>query len=314
MIAFEASETIARHIANQVKGGRVLIYDNQTFNALQMYEAYAATISTLEIGFEMGGNNKSVTPLPDAQTIISTLAMVRSSTEYAPQTVDPNLNIVIAQLAHNLPSSVIFPKFLLFGTDDLSAPDPTNVQDKNCADIALTVPAQLACLIRVRQESQNNSNFTNMDKLFQSFLGGLMGVSSTAKTPKDPAAPDTANQPTSPQNTNQNQAPTTLPLTLIIQGRRLKTQLIDSKGSNRARLLVIEATATGGSYRLLHNFWVEVFWRTPTPAFNGGASITYFLIDPANSEIVQSEVLSYMYKYSKFKKLLAAPNPANSWP
>jgi hypothetical protein len=313
VMAYEASDKIAAHIADQVKGMKLIIYDTQTFAALQSYDAYAVTVSSLEAAFTFGSDNKSIAGLPDAQTIISSLAMVRSSTEYATQPVDINLDALIAQVAHNLPaSSTVVPKFILLERADLESPANSDIPDHDCADIDLNIPSQLACLIRVRAESQSNPYFTNTDKLFQTFLGSLFGSSSVAKSPAPtaPAAPATTDGVT-----NQNQSPSPAPALLpsIIVGRRLRAQLNPSDDNKRARLLVLETTAAGGSYRLLHNFWVEVFWRTPTPAFNGGATVTYLLIDPFTSTVEKSEVLSYVFKYSKFKKMASAPNPIDSW-
>jgi hypothetical protein len=314
VMAYEASDKIAAHIADQVKGMKLIIYDAQSFAALQSYDAYAVTVSTLEAAFTFGSDNKSIAGLPDAQTIISTLAMVRSSTEYTTQPVDINLDALIAQVAHNLPaSSTVVPKFLLLEHADLDSPANSDIPDHDCADIDLNIPSQLACLIRVRAESQNNPNFTATDKLFQTFLGSLIGSSGVAKSPAPavPAAPATTDGVTN-QNQNPSPAPPAL-LPSIIAGRRLRAQLNPSNDNKRARLLVLETTAAGGSYRLLHNFWVEVFWRTPTPAFNGGATVTYLLIDPFTSTVEKSEVLSYVFKYSKFKKMAPAPNPIDSW-
>ena len=312
VMAYEASDKIAAHIAEQVKGMKLIIYDAQTFAALQSYDAYAVTVSTLEAAFTFGSDVKSVAGLPDAQTIISTLAMVRSSTEYATQPVDINLDALIAQVAHNLPSSTtLVPKFLLLENADLDSPANSDIPDHDCADIDLNIPSQLACLIRVRAESQGNPNFTATDKLFQTFLGSLLGNSSVAKSPAAAPAATTTTDGVTNQNQNPSPAPALLPS--IIVGRRLRAQLNPSDDNKRARLLVLETTAAGGSYRLLHNFWVEVFWRTPTPAFNGGATVTYLLIDPFTSTVEKSEVLSYIFKYSKFKKMASAPNPIDSW-
>lgn len=313
VMAYEASDKIAAHIAGQVKGMKLIIYDAQTFAALQSYDAYAVTVSTLEAAFSFGSDNKSTEVLPDAQTIISMLAMVRSSTEYATQPVDINLDALIAQVAHNLPAtSTVVPKFLLLERADLDSPANSDVPDHDCADIDLNIPSQLACLIRVRGESQSNPNFTATDKLFQTFLGSLIGSSGVAKNP----GPAAANPPATTDgvtNQTQNSSPAPALLPALIVGRRLRAQLNPSDDNKRARLLVLETTAAGGSYRLLHNFWVEVFWRTPTPAFNGGATITYLLIDPLTSTVEKSEVLSYVFKYSKLKKMTSAPNPIDSW-
>jgi hypothetical protein len=81
-----------------------------------------------------------------------------------------------------------------------------------------------------------------------------------------------------------------------------------------AQLLVLEATIAGGSSRIRHNFWVEVFYTTPTPSFNGGAVVTYLLIDPDSSYVTKSEVLRYMYNYGKFKNLKPVEKGGNFCP
>ncbi len=322
IISYEASDEIATHIAQNVKGRRLVIYDAQAFAALQSYEAYAAIISTLETAFKLGTTQQKSTgivPLDAAQTVVSTLASLRSSTEYGAGSVDPNLDVLTAQVINKLstPQSVFVPKFLLLANDDLDSPAEGDIEDHDCADLDLGVPNQLACLMKVRDENRQNQNFTDTDKLFQTFLGTIIGASSTAKTPtlqaggpdnNNPAPNNNQNNPA--PNSNQNPGQANSPLALIIAGRRLKAQLIDP--TKPTKLLVLEATAAGGGYRILHNFWVEVFWRTPTPAFNGGATVTYFLIDPSTSTVEKAEVLSYMYKYSKFQKMESAPNPG-SW-
>lgn len=321
IIAYEASDKIAAHIANQLQNKKVIVYDIQTFAALQAYEAYSATVSTLEIAFQVGGlppDQKSLSPALDAaQTVISTLATLRSSTEYGIATVNPQTDVIVAQVAHKLAApSVIVPKFLLLSNADLDSPNLEEVEDHNCSDIDLGVPGQLACLAKVRENNRTNPNFTAIDKMFQTFLGTVIGNSSVAKSPQQSAADvsgSTNQMDTGNQSQNQNQSQATSVLPLIIQGRRLKTVLTKASTTTPVRLLVVEATEAGGSYRILHNFWVEVFWRTPTPAFNGGSIVTYFVIDPQTSMVEQSETLSYMYNFSKFKKMKSAPNPACSW-
>jgi hypothetical protein len=319
IIAYEASNTIAAHIGGQVQNTKVLIYDSQTFASLQAYESYAASVSALEIAFKVGDleeSEKATAPaLEAAQTVVSTLAALRSTTEYGNASVDFNTDALAAQVAHKLGpgSSIVAPKFLLLANGDLDSPAPDDVQDHDCADIDLGIPGQVACLLQVRENHRKNPNFTNVDKLFQAFLNTVVGNSSTAKGNSDPSTPQPGPaDSTAPANPNQNQSQASQVLPSLIQGRRLKAQLTTPSGSP-IRLLVLEATAAGGSYRILHNFWVELFWRTPTPAFNGGAIVTYFLIDPSNSTVEKSEVLSFVYKYSKFKEMQSAVNPGCLW-
>jgi hypothetical protein len=66
-----------------------------------------------------------------------------------------------------------------------------------------------------------------------------------------------------------------LSLLSINQGHLLKSQL-DANGHS----LLVEAKA-GGSSGVCHNFWVELFYTTPTRSFNARLIVTYYLIDPA---------------------------------
>jgi len=94
-------------------------------------------------------------------------------------------------------------------------------------------------------------------------------------------------------------------LSSIITGQRLQKLL-----SRDAKVLYVGFASAGGSYRVLHNLWLELFYRTPIPAFNGGAVVSYILFDPQNSTVENAHTLRYIYKYSKFKaqKMTTADN------
>jgi hypothetical protein len=64
--------------------------------------------------------------------------------------------------------------------------------------------------------------------------------------------------------------------------------------------LVLEATAAGGGQRIKHNFFVEMFYTTPTPTFTGGAVVSYLLINPGDSTVVSAKVFRFTYGYGKF--------------
>jgi len=295
MIAYEASDQIAAQIASHMSATKVLVYDSQTFTSLQAYEAYTSIVSTLESAMKMGtaGTMSFGAAATAAQTVVSTLSALRSSTEYATQPVNLDTDALTAQIIARLSgkTQVILPQILLLNTEDLKAFDASDVDDENCSSLDKTVPAQLACLLNVRDEMEPEPD-SLVDKVFQLFWTSIMGTSSTTTSkatdqgnaPADGAPPQTgAPTPNAPSN-----GPPSLMLQ-IVQGHRLKQQL-----TSGAHVLVIEATAAGGSYRIRHNFWVELFYTTPTPSFNGGAVVTYMLIDPATSVVEQSEVLRYM--------------------
>ncbi len=175
--------------------------------------------------------------------------------------------------------------------------------------------------------------FADLDKLFQVFFGQLMGSSvnltSSTSTPGatgggggaggaagsggargagsggggDGTAGGGGNKDkgggsSSPGSSDGNQPSTPVPLlSQIIQGHRLKAQFANDTNS---RVLILEATQAGGGSRIKHNFFVELFWTTPTPSFTGGAIVTYLLIDPAGSRVEKSGVLRFMVDYGRF--------------
>jgi hypothetical protein len=125
----------------------------QTFGALQTYEAYAATVTTLEMALKMG----AVQALDGgslASTVVSTLAALRSSTDYTTQPLDFSQDVLIAQVANHLVTDpathVIVPKMLLLNPTDLQPSG--EVDDENCSEIEKSVPEQMACLLNLRSE------------------------------------------------------------------------------------------------------------------------------------------------------------------
>jgi len=332
MVAYQASDTIAAHIASNVCGHKLVIYDAQTFASVQTYEAYSGALKLFADEFtSRTARALDAGALPQAlQTIVGTLSALKSSTDFQTQPVNLDQDALIAQVAHKVSelcaksevgSSVIIPKILLL--DDPKLNDDTKPFE-DCDSVKKTVPKQLYCVIHLRNEAMKGKDSDYLDKLFQTFLGNVLGVSAnstvkpakgasldqnpTTDQKKDNSGSPSETQPVqqSPQNTDQT--PTSPMLASIIQGHRILSEL---KSPATSRLLVLEATTAGGSYRIRHNFWVELFWTTPNPSFNGGAVVAYLLIDPATSSVEKSEVLRYMYKYGKFKKAIPVTNPSN---
>jgi hypothetical protein len=215
------------------------------------------------------------------------------------------------------------------------APSPANKSSFQDIDkifqsfFGALMSASVATSLNSGQPQQNANNNTG-------------GTTTGGTTTGNNNAPNQPSNNPSPNNNPSNQ-PNTVPiLSSIILGRRLETQLlagctgtaqnpqedagqagaatsgsaegqvtpvkVTKPASLNTRLLVLEPTEGGGSYRVFHNFWVELFWRTPKPSFNGGAIITYFLIEPCTSTVLKSEVLHYIFDFSKFKKA-----PKDTW-
>jgi hypothetical protein len=336
MLAYEASDKIAAHIADQVKGHTLYIYDSQTFANILAYETYSATVSSFEVNFRLFLKVKPKsafqTSAEGAQAVAATLAALRSTAEYAADTVNVQTDPVIAQLAHHLePGTVVVPKFLFVSADDLLAPDTTTLQEDKtgCADIKRTIPDQIGCLQLARTDaaaaasSDKNSQaaFADLDKLYQVFFGTLLGtslnVSSSSSTQAHAAdqGSDNESQPGASQgggsqsgaNPSANQPPAASPLAQLIQGHRLKAQFTADPAS---RVLVLEVTEAGGGSRVKHMFFTELFWGTPTPTFTGGSIVTYLLINPTTSRVEKAEVLRFTVDYGKFhgKKIEAPSN------
>jgi len=202
MLAYEASDRIAAHIADQVRGHKIYIYDSQTFAGIQSYEAYVATVSAFEMSFGLfaGGTKPESSFVTTAPVVQSLLTALRSTAEYAGETVNLQTDPVIAQVAHHLGGdNVIVPKFLLGPADDLQASSVMTLRATirssateiiaipPCADITRNVPDQIGCLLLVRNEAATRVNsvgtdsekaaFADVDKLFQVFFGTLMGTS-----------------------------------------------------------------------------------------------------------------------------------------
>lgn len=329
MLAYEASDKIATHIAERVKGHALYVYDGPTFAAMQEYDAYDATVGIFETSFSFFTlpGSSFVAIAPAVQQIASTVASLRSTAEYSAQAVDFQTDPIIAQIANHLTTkgtSVIVPKLLLLD-DDLASPPAAQVSATGCAQNSKTVPAQLECLLKVRNaalqvvtavdpttktvDPNKVAAFTQLDKLFQTFFGSLLGssvnLSADGKNqqgtdgdnlPGKAGAGKAAGADSSSQDSPSGSQAGTLPLlSHVIQGRRLRVRL-----GKDARVLVLEATAAGGGSRIKHNLWVELFWVTPTPTFTGGAIVTYLLLNPENSSVEGSEVLRFDVDYGKF--------------
>lgn len=337
MLAYEASDKIAGHIASNVCGHKLVIYDAQTFTSMQAYEAYSGALKVFADEFTRRAppptgqiQPKAVTP-EALQSIVGTITALKSSTDFQALPVNPDQDALIAQVANQVSAScskkesivtslVVLPKILLLDDSSLHDADDKDPYT-NCNSLRKTVPRQLSCVMYLRnqvvKDAKKDSDY--LDKIFQAFVGTVLGVStdSTVKPAKDTQqtrddAGDSANAGAGQQaskTTDQN--PTTPILASIIQGHRILSEL---KSSDGARLLVLEVSTAGGSYRVRHNFWVELFWTTPNPAFNGGAVVTYFLINPETSSIEKSEVLRYMFDYGKFKNLKKLEKGANFCP
>jgi len=275
------------------------------------------------------------------KTAVDILGALRSTTDLASQKTDPQENALFAQVAQALTTKeykVIIPKLILLeqpvkpeqqveNSGDKKEPPATSETPKksSCAAISNTVAQALSCLLgeRARAEAESKKNteklkppdqdasgmtnpiLTQTNNLLDQLLTSLIassGKSQAASTTKGKLAPDTTStQPAG--GGSQTSAPSLL--SSIISGHRLRTALDDD-----SKVLYVGFNAAGGSYRVLHNFWLELFYRTPTPAFNGGAVVSYILFNPENSTVEKAQTLRYMYKYSKFKakKLTAADN------
>ena len=342
--ALQASDNVAAEIAKEIGNEKVIIYDQPTFQNLEFYEAYSTEVSLFESAYTQIIQNGTGATLQDfaasataAQTIVSSLAAMRSSTESSAQQTNIAVDTLTAQLAQHA-AQVIVPKIFISGVagmDDMTLPNLAGPPASKCSDVTNSVPAQLACLLKLRAQAAatNSQKFQDVDKLFQSFLGNLLGssVASSVVTPTAPVAggggggttPTTTTQVSAPQNpgANSTAAPqTSVPImSSVIIGRRIKQQLTNytsckASGGDGTKLLVLEFTAAGGAYRIRHNFWVEVFWTTPDPSFNGGAVATYMLIDPCTSLITKANTLRYMYGYGKPEKTLKLKSKANFTP
>jgi uncharacterized membrane protein YgcG len=337
MLAYEASDKIAAHIADQVKGHTLYIYDTQTFASLQAYEASQVTVSAFEVSFGLfksppKGTQPQSTFETAAPVVQTALTALRSTAEYAGETVNLQTDPVIAQVANHsllLGNSVVIPKFLFVSADDLKSSDTATLQttvntsdvkaSPSCADLSRTLPDQLGCLLLVRNAAatwaaagttSQQAAFAALDKLFQVFFGTLMGtsvnLSSSTSAPAGGAGGGgtggggTGNgggATSNGGNQTGNQSVSVPLLSQLIQGHRLKAQF--SKDTN-SRVLVLEATEGGGGSRIKHIFFAELFWTTPTPTFTGGSIVTYLLIDPATSKVEKSEVLRFTVDYGKF--------------
>ena len=292
MLAYEASDKIAAQIATEVTGHTLYIYDGQSFAAIQAYDAYDATVGVFETGFNLFllPGSSFVAAAPAVQQIASTIGSLRSSAEYSAQTVDFQTDPIIAQVASHLTNtSVIVPKMLLLD-DDLASPAAAQVMTSGCADISKTIPAQLACLLQIRNAAFKQANaastgtqnvadpnkaaaFTQLDKLFQVFFGTLMGTSvnlsgnSANATPHGQGGGD---PPQGPGNAGgpSNQSPGANQSGAVPEFLR-KSSRVDAQGSARQR----QSGASPRSYCS--------GWRFKNKAHNLGRTV----LDDSDSDV-----------------------------
>lgn len=116
------------------------------------------------------------------QTVLGLLGAIRSTSEYAGETVDFSLDAVIAQLvAQQLGGRVIIPKMILLSDNDLTFPKQLSL--KNCSDIANTIPHQLACLTKIRNEVASLGDANSVSVTTPSSAGtGKEGAGSSTRT------------------------------------------------------------------------------------------------------------------------------------
>jgi hypothetical protein len=131
--------------------------------------------------------------------------------------------------------------------------------------------------------SANPSNpaFDSADAIFQALQATLFGKSASTKN----------------TDTNQQSQSSQPTIATVLQGQQLSALL---KKPN-ARVLFLDFSSAGGNVRTLKNLWVEIFYTTPAPSFNGGAVVSYILFDPSSGKIEAARSLRKIYAYSKFK-------------
>ncbi len=191
MLAYQAADVVAAEIANNVKNQRLILYDQPTFINLQFYEAYAAEIATLESAYERITTSHASYGALDfpgsataAQTIIGTLAAMRSTTDIGSQQTSSQIDAIIALLAKHLvnPSAVVVPKLLLATPFDLKITGAASNSD--CNNINKSVPDQLACLLTVRAAAASQGN----NEEFQTLTSSFSRFSEPCSDPPWPAA------------------------------------------------------------------------------------------------------------------------------
>jgi Merozoite surface antigen 2c len=99
-------------------------------------------------------------------------------------------------------------------------------------------------------------------------------------------------------------------LTSVIKGKALRNSLgMEDSNANSYCSLTLVAGVAGGSTRQLNNWFLELFWHDPAPAFNGGAVFSYQLRDPSN-RFLAGGTLRYLYGYTKWSAQKAG-GPSN---
>jgi len=331
MLVYEASMRIAEQVSTDLgdgQGKKIVLYDQQSFSNLQAYIAYRELVRVIEKGYDAAIKTPpTITPhaevgfapadiLGAIKTGADILASFRSSTELVGQRSDPQENSLFAQVAQTLllkKYDVVIPKLVLIEPDKLQEPK----KDADCDDVSYTVAATIACLYDKRaaaekavrgakkdaQDKNSDADVSSpildhtsslFDRLIDSLSGASAKPASGTDGPKSLAAPDTPGTGGPTQSPASQNSPNLL--STIISGQQLRNNL-----SGNSQVLYVGFAAAGGSYRVYHNFWVELFYRTPAPAFNGGAVVSYVLFNPNNSTVANARTLRFVYKYSKFK-------------
>ena len=339
MLAYEASARIARELADEMGSGnndKIVLYDQQSFSNLQAYNAYIELVRVIASGYE-ASKKSALQPAPPpgalsltgpdilsaVKTGVEILTALRSTTDLNGQKTEPQEIALFTQVSHALSCrsyKVVIPKLVLIDTTVPPEPDMTN-----CTTPSNTVAGSLSCLLGKRASAEEASNkrseanqngegkpanpiLEEMNSLFNRLLDSLS--ISSGKSPgndqtKNPSDVGATNPPGGSATVSGG---TPSLLSAIITGQQLRRNL-----EGKSKVLYIGFDAAGGSYRVFHNIFVEVFYRTPTPAFNGGAVASYILFDPSNSTVVKARTMRFTFSYSKFhsKKLTTADNFLN---
>jgi hypothetical protein len=335
MLVYEASARIAKEVADELGTAgdkRIVLYDQQSFSNLQAYEAFREMVRVIQNGYQAAQEPSALEPAPTpggvgfaptdvlsaVKTGVEILSALRSTTDLTGQKSDPQDAALFAQVAHALKCrryTVVVPKLVLVPQAD------SVIDSKDCASTSNTVAGSISCLMdkrknaeakskeNIKSSNKDESEVTNtilsktntlFDRLLDS-LSGSSGKTAPSDLVKNQLAPDSG----SPAAPSTSPAPAPSLLSTIMAGRELRHNI-----DGTSKILYVGFNAAGGSYRVLHNFWIELFWRTPRPAFNGGAVASYILFNPGDSTVEQARTLRFAYNYSKFgsKKMTRPDN------
>jgi hypothetical protein len=294
MIAYEAVARIANQIVNDtvhaicketgtdpcvsVTNNKILLADPATISSIAAYHSFATIADQLIFGYQqaqrgpVGGGHGFAAPLDVATSVMGILAAIRSTTEYSGQTFQANKAALVVELMRDfqldIPGWTNNPKFDLL-TSDVSGLNEAarGVVNKKLSDI-------YSARGDVDPDHQKSAYFAQIDKNFTDLLASL-------------------------QSDNGNGG--TL-LTSIIAGKALVdslTQRSDAGTKDKYHILSVDIAAAGGGSRTRHIFWVEVFYTTPAPSYNGGAVISFRLMN-REGKFLEGRTLRYMYDYSKW--------------